>query len=459
MQPSWQDSPRGDSGGWPPGTAAYPVVGSTAPNPTGRPGRRNLLTTGVIIAVFLMAMAALSVFFSVDLGLQSTLVAATVAAVPVLIVVPVYLWVDRMEAEPVRYLVFAFLWGALCAAVGAILLNTGIHVLLTAAHAAHADEVSSVISAPLVEETLKGAAIVLIAWRRRREFDGVIDGIVYAGMAGAGFAFSENILYLGRAFGEAGASGLTEVFFLRCLMGPFAHPLFTACTGIGIGLAVTVARSALGRVAFGLVGLACAMVLHGIWNLSAALGTYLEVYRLATARSLVLREVLVGAVFAALFWQLLQRFGAAYVSRFGEDASLYGAFALVLGLLGWLYLAALGVVLAVEINVVRTRRLYPRALLTPFTDDVDLTPADQAVYTAAAQAQRLKGFQEIDVTFERPGPAAPSTDHDTAGTDTAGDVSTGNGSARNGEGGEGGITDTDAGRGAGSAEPGPGPQR
>ena len=61
-------------------------------------------------------------------------------------------------------------------------------------------------------------------------------------------------------------------------MGPFAHPLFTACTGIGIGLAVTVARSALGRVAFGLVGLACAMVLHGIWNLSAALGTYLEVY-------------------------------------------------------------------------------------------------------------------------------------------------------------------------------------
>ncbi|MGE0729105.1 MAG: YihY/virulence factor BrkB family protein [Acidimicrobiia bacterium] len=188
-------------------------------------------------------------------------------------------------------------------------------------------------------------------------------------------------------------------------------------------------------------------------------GLFMVAFRLATARSLVLREVLVGAVFAALFWQLLQRFGAAYVSRFGEDASLYGAFALVLGLLGWLYLAALGVVLAVEINVVRTRRLYPRALLTPFTDDVDLTPADQAVYTAAAQAQRLKGFQEIDVTFERPGPAAPSTDHDTAGTDTAGDVSTGNGSARNGEGGEGGITDTDAGRGAGSAEPGPGPQR
>lgn len=278
MQPSWQDGPRGDSGGWPPGTAAYPVVGSTAPNPTGRPGRRNLLTTGVIIAVFLIAMAALSVFFSVDLGLESTLVAATVAAVPVLIVVPVYLWVDRMEAEPVRYLVFAFLWGALCAAVGAILLNTGIHVLLTAAHAAHADEVSSVISAPLVEETLKGAAIVLIAWRRRREFDGVIDGIVYAGMAGAGFAFSENILYLGHAYAEYGNQGLGATFILRCLMAPFAHPLFTACIGIGLGLAASVARTVWGKIGYGLLGYACAMLLHAVWNLSATLDAYFEVY-------------------------------------------------------------------------------------------------------------------------------------------------------------------------------------
>lgn len=340
MQPSWQDGPRGDSGGWPPGTAAYPVVGSTAPNPTGRPGRRNLLTTGVIIAVFLIAMAALSVFFSVDLGLESTLVAATVAAVPVLIVVPVYLWVDRMEAEPVRYLVFAFLWGALCAAVGAILLNTGIHVLLTAAHAAHADEVSSVISAPLVEETLKGAAIVLIAWRRRREFDGVIDGIVYAGMAGAGFAFSENILYLGRAFGEAGASGLTEVFFLRCLMGPFAHPLFTACTGIGIGLAVTIARSALGRVAFGLVGLACAMVLHGIWNLSAALGTYLEVY--------FAFQMPVFAVFLVMLVVLRQREQSVIRRHLSEYADA-----------GWLTRAEVGMVSSLSAR--RSARTWARS--------------------------------------------------------------------------------------------------
>ncbi len=264
--------------GWDSGTAAYPMPGPGVPNPTRRPERRGWVTTGVIISVFLISLAMLSVFFGIDIGIGNSLVAAAVSAVPLLVVVPVFLWVDRMESEPVRYLIFAFLWGALCAAVGAIILNTGIHLIFLAAHTDNADAVTAVVSAPLVEETLKGAAILFIAWRRRREFDGVIDGIVYAGMAGAGFAFSENILYLGRAFAEAGTSGLTEVFFLRCLMGPFAHPLFTACTGIGIGLAATVARSAAARIAYGTVGLVVAMALHAIWNLSASVGAYLQVY-------------------------------------------------------------------------------------------------------------------------------------------------------------------------------------
>lgn len=125
-------------------------------------------------------------------------------------------------------------------------------------------------------------------------------------------------------------------------------------------------------------------------------------FRLATARSLRVGQVLRGAVLAALFWQLLQRFGKAYAERLLDNSSLYGAFAFVLGLLAWLYLAALGVVFAVEVNVVRAKRLYPRALLTPFTDAVQLTRADEAVYTDAATAQRLKGFQTIEVSFNDP---------------------------------------------------------
>ena len=81
-------------------------------------------------------------------------------------------------------------------------------------------------------------------------------------------------------------------------------------------------------------------------------------------------------------------------------------FALVLGLLAWIFLAAVGVVISAEINVVRAKRLYPRALMTPFTDNVDLTPADRRVYTDAATAQQAKGFQSVTVTFDDDGQQA-----------------------------------------------------
>ena len=91
----------------------------------------------------------------------------------------------------------------------------------------------------MVEETLKGTAVLLILVFRRREFDGIVDGMVYAGICAAGFAFAENVLYLGRAFSEGGCHGLAAVFLLRGVVGPFAHPLFTLCTGIGLGVAAT----------------------------------------------------------------------------------------------------------------------------------------------------------------------------------------------------------------------------
>ena len=84
-------------------------------------------------------------------------------------------------------------------------------------------------------------------------------------------------------------------------------------------------------------------------------------------------------------------------------------FALVLGLLAWVFLVALGVVLGIELNVVRAKRLYPRALLTPFTDDVDLTPADRKAYAEAARAQRHKGFEDVDVTFAHGGQRASAS--------------------------------------------------
>ncbi len=123
-------------------------------------------------------------------------------------------------------------------------------------------------------------------------------------------------------------------------------------------------------------------------------------FRLATARPLALWEVLPGAVLAALVYLGLQLFGASYVSFVVDRSSATsGVFALVLGLIAFVYVTAVAIVLCVEVNVVRVERLHPRALLTPFTDSVDLTPGDRAAYTGLAEAQRLKGFEEVDVSF------------------------------------------------------------
>jgi membrane protein len=134
---------------------------------------------------------------------------------------------------------------------------------------------------------------------------------------------------------------------------------------------------------------------------------FIIAFRIATATKLSVREVAPGAIVAAVIWQLLQLFGTAYVTNVVRDASItYGVFAVVLGLLAWIFLAAIVVVVSVEINVVRTKHLYPRALLTPFTDNVDLTRADQRAYTDAATAQGHKGFQSVNVTFDHEGQEA-----------------------------------------------------
>ncbi len=131
--------------------------------------------------------------------------------------------------------------------------------------------------------------------------------------------------------------------------------------------------------------------------------------RLATSRRPSLRSTLPGAVAIALMWQGLQTFGAIYVSAVIARASAVNSvFALVLGLIGFLYLACVTGVIGLEINVVLAERLYPRALLTPFTDAVDLTEADRHAYTRYAQAQRHKGFEHVEVSFRPPSRSSPA---------------------------------------------------
>jgi membrane protein len=132
-------------------------------------------------------------------------------------------------------------------------------------------------------------------------------------------------------------------------------------------------------------------------------GVFLTGFRLLTIRTVSWRALVPGALTAALLWQLLQAAGTFLLGHsFRHASQVYGLFGLVIGLLGWLYLAALITLLCAEANVVRERQFWPRALLTPFTDQVHLTSADQRSYTDLATTQQIKGFEHINVTFEEP---------------------------------------------------------
>jgi hypothetical protein len=123
--------------------------------------------------------------------------------------------------------------------------------------------------------------------------------------------------------------------------------------------------------------------------------------RFTTSRRPSFRVSLPGAVVIAVLWHLLQLLGSAYVEKvIGHASEMNGVFALVLGLMALLYLAATMGVLGLEVNVVINRRLYPRALLTPFTDAVRLTEADRRAYASYAKAQRHKGFEHVYVTYD-----------------------------------------------------------
>ncbi|GAC57605.1 hypothetical protein GOHSU_22_00650 [Gordonia hirsuta DSM 44140 = NBRC 16056] len=139
-----------------------------------------------------------------------------------------------------------------------------------------------------------------------------------------------------------------------------------------------------------------------IGQLVLAVVVFTFAFRFGTVRKLSIGNVLPGALIAAIGWLLLQRFGGFYVERVITRASAVNSvFASVLGLIAFLYLAAVLLVVCLEINAVRVDKLYPRSLLTPFTDDVVLTDGDIRTYTRLAKAQRNKGFQVIDVVFDK----------------------------------------------------------
>src|SRR6478735_3766282 len=254
------------------------------PRRVGMVWRSKAFRAGAVITVLALCGLVILALVRQQTGTEGFLVGLGLAVLPVPLLMAAFRWLDRVEPGPWRNLLFAFSWGACAAALVAIIANSFATRWIATATAdpASADTLGATLVAPVVEESAKAIAVLLIFLFRRRQFGGIVDGIVVAGFTATGFAFTENILYLGNAFGEdqqLGTTGFASVtagtFFVRVVMSPFAHPLFTVLTGIGFGIAaLSTGRHRLRRALLPLAGLLLAMGMHALWNGSAAFGEY-----------------------------------------------------------------------------------------------------------------------------------------------------------------------------------------
>ena len=227
--------------------------------------RRFRVAVGVSLALTLLLLLA-------SFGPVAFVIGVVLALVPLPVYVLLALWIDRYEPEPRTLLVRAFLWGAGPALLLALIVNSvGIEIIDASFGSGVGEIYGGSISAPIVEEGAKAAALLGVYRWRRSELDGVLDGIVYAAMVGLGFSTVENVLYYGEEL-VGGEVGVGVVFVMRGIASPFAHPVFTAMTGIGLAIAATTVHGVRRKLA-PVAGFTAAVLLHSAWNTAAIDGT------------------------------------------------------------------------------------------------------------------------------------------------------------------------------------------
>ncbi|GAA3206437.1 PrsW family intramembrane metalloprotease [Microbacterium terregens] len=231
-----------------------------------------------ISGIIVLILVGLVGYFLNAIGPAASIIGMLLAFVPLVAVLLAVRVIDRWEPEPRGLLVLAVAWGAI-AAVG---ITLGIDILITMILGADDSQIrdafAAVVQAPIVEEFAKGLGVYLIFLTARRAFDGPVDGVVYGALVGAGFAFTENIQYFAISFIEGGVGDVSVTFFVRGILSPFAHVMFTSVTGFALGLAAR--RGARGGRAVGpwVLGMFGAMALHALWNGSAVFGDFFMLY-------------------------------------------------------------------------------------------------------------------------------------------------------------------------------------
>jgi protease PrsW len=227
--------------------------------------------TALAVGFSFIGICIVTILMIASIGFEGAFVGSFMAFLPAPFYLFLYLWMDRYDPEPPWAIAVALAWGGLFCIFISFIVNTVFGSVAASFMGAPAGQtLSAIISAPFIEELTKGAGVVLISYFLRKEFDGVLDGIVYAGVVGLGFATVENILYYGGHYAKAGAGGLLFLIFLRGVLSPFIHSFFTAMTGIGCGLARE-SHNRLVQIFAPLLGFFGAMTLHGLWNFSASL--------------------------------------------------------------------------------------------------------------------------------------------------------------------------------------------
>ncbi|MFD1827197.1 MULTISPECIES: PrsW family intramembrane metalloprotease [Mumia] len=224
-----------------------------------------------LLMVLMFVTAAIGVvgvcFFAITSGdAAGSGLSLLYAVLPLPAMLGCFFWLDRYEPEPWHYKLAAVVWGGVVSVAIALLAQ-----ILISNTFDLSDSALATFIAPVTEEPAKCLFLVLTFLRMRRVIDGLVDGLVLAGLVGLGFAFVENVVYYAGAYGgidETGVDGpaaTTVTFVLRGIMSPFAHPMFTAAFGIAVGLSVR-QRSTAVRGLIWAAGLLGSMLLHGIWN-------------------------------------------------------------------------------------------------------------------------------------------------------------------------------------------------
>jgi RsiW-degrading membrane proteinase PrsW (M82 family) len=239
-------------------------------------------------AVLVMLLVVVVAYFLEALGPAASFIGMVLAVIPLVAVLIAFRLIDRWEPEPRSLLAFAVAWGA----IAAVAIALGVDLLLRTAlgnpTSTAYDVFTAVVQAPIVEEFAKGLGVYLLFVFARRAFDGPIDGIVYGGLVGAGFAFTENIQYFAVSYIQGGVAEVSATFFVRGILSPFAHVMFTSVTGLALGLAARRGMRpgrAVGPWVLGMIG---AMALHAFWNGSSAFYNFFFLYLAAQVPLFVL---------------------------------------------------------------------------------------------------------------------------------------------------------------------------